>query len=79
MSRQETNHSKYSKCKKQYVLYDEFLISEQLTFKQRSDLIWEMARINNFTKEVEHMTFNELKKTTDDYTIQIPSKINACN
>lgn len=74
----ETYQQKYKSIKKQYQLYDNFLEDEntQLTFEERSKLIYEMGRLIDVMKKIESMTYQETKKITDDHPLVLNSQLN---
>lgn len=74
----ETYQLKYRKFKKQYQLYDDFLLCPEtiLTFEERSKLIYEMGRILAVINKINEMTYYETKKINDDYNIVLSSSMN---
>lgn len=72
----ETYYTKRIKLNKQYALYDNFLKDTELTFEQRTKLIFEMGRILSVINQIDNMTLMETRKKTDDYPLVIPSTLN---
>lgn len=75
MANSDTWNSKQHKLKEQYKNYDEFLQNTELTFDQRSKLIYEMARVLHMIKYIDSLTLQESRKVCDDYTIIVSSLI----
>lgn len=66
---------KHNVLKAQVKLYDDFLLSEPLTFEKRMAIINEMARLNETILRIRNMNMNELEDDTLDYNIVINSRL----
>lgn len=67
---------KHKKIIQLYQSFDNLLNSGSLNFDERSKLIGEMARLQRVALKIERMSFSEVTKVTDDYLIDVPSKLN---
>lgn len=76
MAKSETNMEKHKKIIQLYQSFDNLLNSGSLNFDERSKLIGEMARLQRVALKIERMSFSEVTKVTDDYLIDVPSKLN---
>lgn len=79
MSRSQTWNSKMIELKRMHKSYDDFLMSQPLTYEQRSSIVFEMARLHVMINEIEQMPLSQSRDATDDYEIKMNSKINSKN
>mgnify|MGYP001793841189 CR=1 FL=1 len=73
---QVSYQTKLKMLKKQYKLYDEFLVEEKPNEKDRYKLIDEMGRISALINQINNMTVEEFFCGADDYFKEFESKKN---
>lgn len=73
---QVSYQTKLKQLKKQYKLYDDFLVEEKTTEKERKSLITEMVRISDLIFQIEKLPVGDFFSAADDYMQQFESKIN---
>ena len=73
---QVSYQTKLKQLKKQYKLYDDFLVEEKTTEKERKYLIIEMVRLSDLIYKIEHMNVGDFFSASDDYSQKFQSKIN---
>ena len=71
--------TKLKMLKKQYKLYDAFLMEEKPVEKDRYKLINEMGRISNYIDKINNMTVEEFFCGADDYFKEFESRKNPNN
>jgi hypothetical protein len=68
--------TKLKQIKKQYKLYDAFLVEEITTEIQRKNLITEMVRLSDLINEIEKLPVADFFSKADDYSTEFQSKSN---
>lgn len=79
MSRSETYKDKLRNLKKEHTNLLAFLISmsDDMSYEEQCKIIEELSRIQRNLGKIKSMTFNQITKPTNDYYIEIPSKMNT--
>ena len=73
---QVSYQTKFKQLKKQYKLYDDFLVEEETTEKERKSMITEMVRISDLIFQIEKLPVGDFFSAADDYNQFFQSKIN---
>ena len=68
--------TKLKQIKKQYKLYDAFLVEEKIVEQDRRKLITEMIRISDLIFKIEKLEVGNFFSKADDYSIEFQSKLN---
>lgn len=69
--------TKLNQLRKQYKLYDDFLVEERTTEKERKQLIFEMVRIADLIFIIEKIPVGNSLLAANDLILKFDSKINT--